>query len=1625
MKKIYTLLFTLLITSVGFAQLSTGDIAFTAFNADGDDDFAIVALADIPANTIIYFTDNEPATATTLTTGEGKVVWDSGGSIISAGTIIVFTDTDSSGNPNFGASLGTLTNGVDTGMNLAGGGDALFAYHGSDEDTVTTWLAGIQNEANNEGVGFVTTGLTIGTTFINYFVSGSPDGGFYSGDRASESLFADYLTLLGDNTNWTTNTSNGEALLPISTTAFTISGSPTDTEVLFTGTSASVSEGIGTFELEFTIINEDVVATTFEVALTVGDNTDIDSYVTETVTFPSGSAADQVVELTITDDLLFESDEIFTFEIQNVTGGSSAVVGTNNSFDLTITNNDAPPTIALPYTEDFSDCGTALWLPFSENTPADDVWTCAPGAFTMNGFGDEDDVDWLISNFSIDFDLTSNENIAVTTSERFGDAINDFEEFELRYSTDYPGFGDPTGFTWTALTFDPNNTSTGATFSTDSVTVVDASGITGVAYLAFFYDGAAGSGPEEWNIINVLIQEGALPTIVEFVSTSASVAEDSGTYDLVVSIANEDATNDTTFDVVLTAGDNTDIDGFISVPVAFLSTIGGTQNVTVTITDDILEELDETFTFEIQNVAGGNAAVVGTNTTFDLTILENDEPVLPGTLYDADFSNDGDGFPAHTTASPPVAGPTSVGPFGTAPNSWSLSYDTTPGSDTSANNFEVLSGDLFSQDWGGQGIFTSQVIDVTGLSVVDITATGINVGANENNFIYFYSIDGAPRVETSVTSTNGDPVNYALTGINVSGATDLEVGFEFSENGSNDGYSVSEFLVIEGATNTSVQFASTSDSVLEGAGTYDLTFEILFEDALNDTTFDVVLTAGDVADINTYTTQTVTFLAGTSAAQTVTVTITDDLIDESNEVFTFEIQNVAGGDAAVAGVNNSFDLTILDNDGFNPLPGDIVISEIMFNSSGTDDEWIELYNASGADITLNADWRLNYGSNSFDFGGTVIVADSYLTVALGSDGDGTYNDDNPFTPDVSTFSTPATAGSTNDSNNLGNTSATIELIYEPSGANTTIDTVTYDDGNPDWHTAADGNGPSLELIDLSFDNTLGASWVTSGSYDGGTPGTEYVAPVVYTYNGAWSPSDPSGTATAGDDIVIESGNASITSNTTCNSVTVNPGAALTIDTAVTLAATNGMTLESSSTSYSSLLGNGTVAGNIDYDRFVNSNALGNDLVSAPLAGEAWTDFLNFPNNVALLDDGGSPVTTYAFGPFDKITGTFQNYDENTVATLTSGVGYRAATDNGEALRFQGTVNTGTVTVDIIVSGPLSPVWNLVGNPYPSYLNVQSFLSHDVGGGVSNIQLFDAPTAAVYGYDGSATNGWTIYNLANTTASTVIAPGQGFFVSADATNAPIHDLEFTQAMRTSGTADDFISGRNAELTYLKLKASTANNAYITEFYFNANATESFDVGYDAAIYGDTTPDFAIYSHLMNDNTGIAMTLQAVSTTDISDINIPLGVNANQGEQLRFSIADMALPASVNVYLEDIAKNTVTLLNNSDYVITPDTALSGTGRFFLRTSEDALSTIDNSLNALNIFALNSSKELIVSGQLKENTILNLYDIQGRNVVSIQLDNTNLENRIDMSSISGGVYIVAVKNNSQQKTQKIIIN
>lgn len=523
----------------------------------------------------------------------------------------------------------------------------------------------------------------------------------------------------------------------------------------------------------------------------------------------------------------------------------------------------------------------------------------------------------------------------------------------------------------------------------------------------------------------------------------------------------------------------------------------------------------------------------------------------------------------------------------------------------------------------------------------------------------------------------------------------------------------------------------------------------------------------------------------------------------------------------------------------------------------------------------------------------------------------------------------------------------------------------------------------------------------------------------YVYNNGWSPADPNGVSKLSNSIVIENGEIIINTDTFCDRMTVKPGAAITINSGMSLTTDSGMTLESSSTSFSSLILNGAVVGDIYYKRHVNNAALqntttgANDLISPPLHGQSFGDFRAAnPNIFSGTIDG---ITTFLFGPFDNTTAQYLNYTSaNDVETLETGNGYRTGSTDGSTYTFTGNVESYDVDVPITSNG--ASTWSLIGNPYPCYIRALDFLNN-----IINSELIDEYSLGIYGYDGEAVNGWTILNLSNSNSNTLIAPGQGFFINARASG----NINFTPTMRTISDADDFIPGRSSEnLTFLKLKASMNASSYTTDFYFNDNASLSLDAGYDATIWNDTPPDFSIYSHLIEDNTGKAIALQSLNSSHISNITIPLGVNANAGTDITFSIEESSIPNSVNVYIEDNATNTFTLLNSNDYQISLSTDLNSTGRFYLHFTENSLNSLEYELEELQIYANPVLQTIHINGLLTEKTNFELFDIQGRRLKHIYL-NTHITSRnIDVSTLAIGVYIVKITNSIGKKTKKVII-
>ena len=124
-------------------------------------------------------------------------------------------------------------------------------------------------------------------------------------------------------------------------------------------------------------------------------------------------------------------------------------------------------------------------------------------------------------------------------------------------------------------------------------------------------------------------------TRIDFSRNSLSVEESSGTVLLELTIINADPLLATQCEVSLIGGtgDLNDLFNFTNTTLTFPAGSSDLQSLEITINDDELTELEETFIFRISNVSGGDSASVGGNDSFVLTILPNDQiSAVPGLI---------------------------------------------------------------------------------------------------------------------------------------------------------------------------------------------------------------------------------------------------------------------------------------------------------------------------------------------------------------------------------------------------------------------------------------------------------------------------------------------------------------------------------------------------------------------------------------------------------------------------------------------------------------------------------------------------------------------------------------------------------------------------------------------------------------------------------------------------------------------------------------------------------------------------------------------------------------------------------------------------------------------------------
>lgn len=432
----------------------------------------------------------------------------------------------------------------------------------------------------------------------------------------------------------------------------------------------------------------------------------------------------------------------------------------------------------------------------------------------------------------------------------------------------------------------------------------------------------------------------------------------------------------------------------------------------------------------------------------------------------------------------------------------------------------------------------------------------------------------------------------------------------------------------------------------------------------------------------------------------------------------------------------------------------------------------------------------------------------------------------------------------------------------------------------------------------------------------------------------------------------------------------------------------------------SLVVNANSSGNITYNRTLVVDKW--HLVGSPVVGETYNDTWVIDNNIASGTGGNRGIATFQNGTADPTTGQWVYMQSGGSGTFDSSTGYSLRSDTGGTVSFTGTYPSGAKPAT--VSNLNANKFNLISNPYPTYLLVSDFFTNNPTAKFTEntIWLWNQATGA-YVPKTSASDG-----------AFQIAPGQAFFISSG--NGT--DIIFYQFNGGNAT-DTFLKNNRTEVS---LSLNDGSNFSFTDLHYIENATKDFDNGYDASKFTGVTNDFSVYSKLIS-NSDKLLLRQVLPINEMETITVPIGVKAKAGKEITFTVNANNLPTGIKVFLEDKVNNTITRLgeNNSNYKVILSEDLNGTGRFYLHTkSSSVLSVDDLATSEVDIFNASNSK-LKVKGLEQENATITIFNILGKKVFNTSIKGNS---EISIPNVSKGIYLVKLQTISGELNKKIIL-
>ncbi|MGJ8590925.1 MAG: GEVED domain-containing protein [Aquaticitalea sp.] len=461
--------------------------------------------------------------------------------------------------------------------------------------------------------------------------------------------------------------------------------------------------------------------------------------------------------------------------------------------------------------------------------------------------------------------------------------------------------------------------------------------------------------------------------------------------------------------------------------------------------------------------------------------------------------------------------------------------------------------------------------------------------------------------------------------------------------------------------------------------------------------------------------------------------------------------------------------------------------------------------------------------------------------------------------------------------------------------------------------------------------------------------------------------------------------------------------------------------------------------------------------SSPVDGFSMTNLSPLtPNSVKF---SWQPTTTAGNGF------VYGNWDNAGTAIMGAGTGYIVRGPTGwntpQALTatFEGRPRNGNMSVPInrgnytgantTHQGRLvtkdDDNYNLIGNPYPSAISADAFLSNAQnsnilgsiylwphGGLVSTANPDPFYQDFVYNYN---SDDYITYNAMGSVPANAfngfVAAGQSFFVLMTDAGSLSENVHFNNAMRVSknnaqflrttvSNADSDEETEAIELHRIYLDMVLPNGkTNSTLIGYTPTATNEFDRLFDTPILDNTTQ--SIYSKIADN----AMIIQGREAPLNPADHVPLGVLITQQgiHTIALNSVDGVFSnEEQHIYLEDLETGIIHNLKNSPYTFSASNGRYEE-RFILKyTNEGILGTQDFQNNSdVRIISFDKTIKVTSEKQIIENIVV--YDVSGRVIFEYKKLNSN-EFKIPLNNISHGTLIVKAKlQNGKEKTKAVV--